>query len=156
MSFEKLYRIRMASGMLAPKAAFEAAREEGSSVDRALAVAVLKFDPDQPRDESGKWTEGGGGGGGGTAVDHKAFARELKPHKFELKVTRPNGVRVYGPRRSNPTYTTEVSVSPDGTWKYSASGSLVEGGSKILHSGKGLADFTDFMSTRTLPGTAER
>jgi hypothetical protein len=83
MSFEKLYRTRMASGMPAPKAAFDAAREEGSSMDKVLTAAVLKFDPDQARDESGRWTSGGGGGGGGkgpggvTELEHRLIDRHF-------------------------------------------------------------------------------
>ena len=39
---------------------------EGGELARRLADAVRarKFDPDQPRDEEGKWTSGGGNGGG--------------------------------------------------------------------------------------------
>jgi hypothetical protein len=37
-----------------------------SRADRGELAARVKFDPDEPRDESGKWTDGGGGDGGGS------------------------------------------------------------------------------------------
>jgi predicted ABC-type ATPase len=39
----------------------------------------LAFDPDQPRDEDGKWTDGGGGGGGGSGGGGAKPASETKP-----------------------------------------------------------------------------
>src|SRR5262245_26007174 len=50
---------------------------------KARALRTLeKFDPDQPRDEEGKWTSGGGGGGGGNASSATSQAKpaaEAKP-----------------------------------------------------------------------------
>ena len=41
-------------------------RTQRLQIERARARRLLqRFDPDEPRDESGKWTDGGGDGGGG-------------------------------------------------------------------------------------------
>jgi predicted ABC-type ATPase len=40
---------------------------------------LVRFDPDEPRDEDGKWTDGGGGGGDGSGGGGKKPASEPKP-----------------------------------------------------------------------------
>jgi hypothetical protein len=42
--------------------AVRAAQRRAGSQER---IGERAFDPDEPRDESGKWTDGGGDGGGG-------------------------------------------------------------------------------------------
>ena len=43
-------------------------RTQRLQIERARARRLLQqFDPDEPRDESGRWTDGGGGDGGGSA-----------------------------------------------------------------------------------------
>lgn len=49
------------------------------------ATKGLKFDPDQPRDEGGKWTSGGGGGGGGSETTGTTAA----PAASIPRLTRP-------------------------------------------------------------------
>jgi hypothetical protein len=45
---------------------------------------VAAFDPDQPRDEQGQWTEGGGGGGGGASrPEGRRPPIELEPNRSE-------------------------------------------------------------------------
>ena len=56
-------------------------RQDKMALARAAAQALLakRFDPSQPRDEDGKWTEGGGSGG--------AASSEAKPSAAKKKVT---------------------------------------------------------------------
>jgi hypothetical protein len=51
-----------------------------AEAERILARATRAFDPDEPRDESGKWTDGGGSDGGGTVTDGSGV-KQTKPPK---------------------------------------------------------------------------
>jgi hypothetical protein len=54
-----------------------------AEVERTLA-RLRAFDPDEPRDDSGKWTEGGGDGDGGTSADKPAAEPALDPHVISV------------------------------------------------------------------------
>jgi hypothetical protein len=49
------------------------------STAQAGALARVKFDPDEPRDESGKWTDGGGSDGGSSGSEKPAEKPADKP-----------------------------------------------------------------------------
>ena len=51
----------------------------GAALPRAYAQEALKFDPNQPRDEQGQWTDGGGGGGAGEGKS-EAGAAQAREH----------------------------------------------------------------------------
>ena len=48
--------------------------------NKAAQRVVDAFDPDQPRDETGKWGEGGGGGGAKLAALRNAIVEQVPSH----------------------------------------------------------------------------
>jgi len=56
-----------------------------------LVPPTLNYDPDQPRDEQGKWTDAGGGGGGSAEKTADDFLRKqqgtLASHPSDVKET---------------------------------------------------------------------
>lgn len=69
----------------------------------AFAATVLReynFDPNQPRDERGRWTSGGGSADGGTASRTGKIAKATGENSAQDKTARPENVRTIG----NPQY----------------------------------------------------
>jgi hypothetical protein len=73
----------------------------------ASGNGIQKFDPDQPRDESGKWTKGGGeGGGGGVPASGKYLGAnsldqpEMQVWAKSLKEGMDHIERTSGPQRA--------------------------------------------------------
>lgn len=64
----------------AKRSSAQVVRAQRMEVARERAERVLKFDPNQPRDEDGKWSsDGGGGGGGATPTPAPAAVAPAKP-----------------------------------------------------------------------------
>jgi hypothetical protein len=81
--------------------AAKAKRQARWQVVKAQALALLqRFDPDEPRDESGKWTEGGGDGGG--AAEAAPAAAEAGKKPVEISDFAKDDIALDPTTRSNP------------------------------------------------------
>ena len=87
-----LFRIRMRDGVLPPEAKADLAFAKMKDAARRLIKAG--FDPSQPRDESGRWTDAGGSaqdGGGGNDLGFERFVAEALSDSI-LPIVRVGGI----------------------------------------------------------------
>lgn len=113
-----------------PEEVLKTTTADGYGLDAALAIAVLtseiqKFDPDQARDEAGKWTAGGGGrfsnlgavpqgrGGGGGGPYRTREQRPLIAHLESAGFKNLTGGNVW----HNSSDTEAVKIEEDGRWR---------------------------------------
>lgn len=142
-----------------PEEVLKTATADGMVFDRALAAAVLtsevqKFDPDQARDESGKWTAGGGGGatgGGPKGSALPAAAKIMEGHKWsKFKDTEPGGLAnvpgVMYTRGTGRDLRTnhQIIVQENGDWSH-----LSRHGRTLEQTGSDLKSLEHYMDTHT-------
>ena len=96
-------------------------KSENSPLPKATNDTIIKFDPDQPRDDDGQWTSGGGGGSGGesqSASEEKAGESKNGSTQKPASPREELDARIADGRISTKVNTSAQNKHIEGTKKY--------------------------------------